>query len=104
MTFEVMLHPQADVDALEGYHWYEARRSGLGDDFLLCVQETIDRIRRFPQAYTVVRSSSVGRDIRRAAIRRFPYNLFYGFEGEKIVIIALLHRRRSLDRLRHRLG
>ena len=69
--------------------WYERQREGLGADFLLCVEETLQKVRRNPEVYPRVRSSA-----RRASIRRFPYGLFYVVE-EEVVVIGVFHAHRN---------
>jgi len=64
----VILYPEAEADLMEARDWYEQQRVGLGTRFVLCVDETLERIARTPTLYAVVY-----RDVRRAVIRRFPY-------------------------------
>jgi plasmid stabilization system protein ParE len=40
--------------------------------------------------------------IRRAALHRFPYGIFYILDGETIRVIAILHRARSPEQWRRR--
>ncbi|HLC17280.1 MAG TPA: type II toxin-antitoxin system RelE/ParE family toxin [Thermodesulfovibrionia bacterium] len=56
----------------EAYQWYESRREGLGDDFVLCVEESLEKISRDPELYPAVH-----KNIRRILIRRFPYGILY---------------------------
>ena len=102
MTLEVIFDSRVEGDIQEAYHWYEARSDGLGDEFLLCVHDAVEEIRRFPQMYAVVRVETDGREIRRARAQRFPHGVFYVFEGEMITVVAVIHPSRELDRLRDR--
>ena len=54
MTYSLLLRPEAQADLGKAYHWYEQRHEGLGNDFLLCVEEGLDRIRRTPELYPLV--------------------------------------------------
>ena len=37
MKSPVIIRQQAQEDIESAYNWYEERREGLGEDFLLCV-------------------------------------------------------------------
>jgi plasmid stabilization system protein ParE len=62
----------------------------LGADFLLCVEEIFERIRREPEMYPPVHNQ-----VRRALIRRFPYGVFYFTEEQNIIVVAVVHAHRA---------
>ena len=84
MKEALLIRPAAEAELEAAYYWYEERREGLGHDFLLCVEEAIDRILRTPELFPVVH-----KQVRRALIRRFPYGIFYLVDEEKILIRQL---------------
>lgn len=45
---QVIIRPQAESDISDAYQWYEAQRKGLGDNFLLCIEEALSRASRNP--------------------------------------------------------
>lgn len=90
MKLKVLIRPEAEAEMEEAFRWYEQRNKGLGDDFLLCVEESLIKIQRTPEAYPVVH-----RKIRRALIRRFPYGIFYLLNEEKIIVLAVFHALRD---------
>ncbi len=90
MSYSLLLRPEAQADLDEAYYWYEQRHEGLGADFLLCVEEGLERIRRTPELYPLVH-----KELRRMLIRRFPYGLFYLVEEEMIVVVAVFHASRD---------
>ena len=90
MTRLIQLRPEAEAELEEVYRWYEQQREELGADFLLCVEEALEKIRRTPEMYPTVH-----KHIRRALIRRFPYGIFYLVEEQKIVVLAVFHGRRD---------
>jgi toxin ParE1/3/4 len=67
-----ILRPAAAADVEDAWRWYEARREGLGDEFLKVAQATLESICAHPESAPVVH-----RDIRRKLLRRFPYGFFY---------------------------
>lgn len=97
MSHRFLIRPEAEADLAEAKRWYEQRREGLGADFLLCVEEALQRMGRHPELYPVVY-----KDVRRAVIRRFPYGIFYRLMGEEIVVIGVLHGRRDPSRWQSR--
>jgi hypothetical protein len=84
------IRPDAAFDIEEAHQWYEKKRRGLGADFLVCVEATLERIRRSPESYPRVHL-----DLRRAVVRRFPYGVFYVIEVDEIVVVGLFHVRRN---------
>jgi len=72
----------------DAYQWYESQRKGLGEHFLLCVEEALSRVSRNPAIYSVVY-----KDVRRTLIHRFPFGVFF-IAGEKSILVsAVLHAR-----------
>ncbi|HYA42971.1 MAG TPA: hypothetical protein VEF34_16825 [Syntrophobacteraceae bacterium] len=45
----LIIRPEAEADIQEAYHWYETQREGLGSDFLLCVEDGLEKIKKNPQ-------------------------------------------------------
>ena len=90
MSRPVILLPDAEEDVFLGKAWYDKQRIGLGDEFVLCVEESIDRISKSPEMPAII-----FKDIRRIAVRRFPYGVFYRVEDQQISIIAVYHSRRD---------
>ena len=68
----MIIRPEAEADLANARDWYERQRAGLGAEFLLCVEEVLERIGRTPEMYMVVHH-----DVRRALTRRFPYAVYY---------------------------
>ncbi len=68
---KVIIRPEAESDTNDAYQWYEAQRKGLGEDFLLCIEEALSRASRNPAIYSVVH-----KEVRRVLIHRFPFGVF----------------------------
>jgi hypothetical protein len=51
MPVELVIAPEAELDIAEACVWYEARRAGLGEEFLSSVDACLESIRRGPGMY-----------------------------------------------------
>ncbi len=98
MAAELTVAPEAEWDIDEAYAWYEGRRVGLGEEFLSCVDACIQTICRHPEMYAFVHEN-----YRRALVRRFPYAVFYEYEGSMVTVYCIMHTARSPQRWRERL-
>ena len=90
MSLPLLITPDAEVDLTEAKTWYERQHRGLGDEFLLCVEEALDRVRLLPEAYR-----EVAPGVRRVIVRRFPYGLYYRVDPDQIAVIAFYHCKRD---------
>ncbi len=97
MPVNVRFHPEAEREFKDAVIWYNHQRMGLGAEFFLCVDESIERIQSNPQIYPLVHNK-----IRRAVVRRFPFAVFYDIEDSEIRVIGIFHSRRSPDQWRSR--
>ncbi len=84
------LRPAAAADIEDAYRWYEARRMGLGEEFLDAVKATLVAIAEDPELYAVVH-----RGTRRAFLRRFPYGVYYRIVEGSPVVVACFHAKRN---------
>jgi toxin ParE1/3/4 len=85
---KVLLRPEARIDVLHAFTWYENERRGLGVAFRDALDVTMERIASSPRAYPVVH-----RDLRRALVRRFPFQVFFRVGDEHVIVAAVLHMR-----------
>ena len=99
MAVRLVIAPEAERDIAEAYGWYEARRAGLGEEFLGCVDACIERIARMPETHAPVHE-----DYRRALVRRFPYAVFYEYHGGTVTVFGLFHTSRDPHKWRRRLA
>lgn len=87
---ELRIRPDAVNDIDSASRWYRDQRDELADDFRRRVAETMTRIRTSPELYPRVYG-----ELRRAAVQRFPYGVFYSLEKDTVVVHAVLHDRRD---------
>ncbi len=90
MTARLILEPPALTDLSDVLAWYKQTRLGLESEFRLCLEEVIERITRYPEAYPIVT-----RRLRRALLSRFLYGIFFLSERSRIRVVAILHASRD---------
>jgi plasmid stabilization system protein ParE len=90
MSLPLIITPEAEADLAEAKTWYERKREGLGEEFVLCVEAGLEHIRRAPEAATEVQPG-----VRRVVVRRFPYAIFYRVDPDQIAVLAVYHSKRD---------
>jgi plasmid stabilization system protein ParE len=86
----IRVRPDAVSDIESAFRWYHDQREELANDFRNHVHETLNRVRKSPELYPRVHDK-----VRRAAVHRFPYGVFYTVEDNTIVVHPVLHDRRD---------
>jgi plasmid stabilization system protein ParE len=94
---KVRFRTEAASDVMSAREWYDAQRSGLGDDFVAALEHIIGLVAELPEAFPEIAAGH-----RRALLGRFPYALYYRAEGQELEVVACLHTRRTSDSWRRR--
>ena len=81
----------ASIEFYEAIVFYDIQRQGLGQEFAKEVEDTIERIKQNPRAWTCTPFS---KRTRRCLTNRFPYEIVYQIREDIILIVAVLHQRR----------
>lgn len=90
MSFSLVIRKRAENHITEAFDWYEQQRTGLGNEFMLSVEATIHLIENSPLIF-----QTRHKNIRIALVPRFPYGIFYFVDGNKIIVVAVLHLSRN---------
>jgi plasmid stabilization system protein ParE len=90
MSLPVVLRHHAAEELLAACDYLEAEREGLSLRLIGEVRRVIDRISTHPELHAIVL-----KDIRRAAVRRFPYSVFYRVTPARIDALAVFHDSRD---------
>ncbi|MEK6726149.1 MAG: type II toxin-antitoxin system RelE/ParE family toxin [Deltaproteobacteria bacterium] len=98
MEYKIIIRPEAEKDLTEAFVWYEMNRRGLGLDFLLQVDAGLRFAAREPEIH-----APVYKGVRSHIIKRFPYKIIYLFENHKVIVLGVLHGRRSPNVLKRRI-
>jgi toxin ParE1/3/4 len=86
----LIIKPFAELDATEAANWYNDKREGLGNEFLLALDAKINAIQRNSSHFQLVY-----KNIRRALTERFPYGIFFIIEDDTIYVLAIQHTSRN---------
>jgi len=82
----------AKLEFHDAISYYEMEQKGLGRKFELDIKYSINRIKRFPNAYVKIQD-----EIRKCVLHKFPFNIVYSIEENHIIIIAIAHHHRIPD-------
>ena len=58
MSKNLILLPETEQDITEAYYWYQERELGLGEEFLRCIDASIQFIERNPEIYVFTNSTA----------------------------------------------
>jgi plasmid stabilization system protein ParE len=94
VTHRVRFAPEASIEIEDAARWYEQRRRGLGLALLAAIDEAVASTLRWPHTGTLVPEVPPELEVRKAAVRRFPYHLAYVVTDEEIHVLAVAHDRR----------
>lgn len=98
MNYSLLVSEMAYEDAIVIFDWYEDKLTGLGDRFINELEVAKTDLLNNPLAF-----AKWNKSIRRMVMRKFPYKLFYKIYEDEIVILAIIHARRSNRYLKKRL-
>ena len=95
---KIEFHAQAREELAESAQWYEDRKSGLGEEFLIEVESKLERIANRPQSHPVTYEN-----VRQISLTRFPYLIYYLIKPPSIFILSVWHKKRNRDGWKTRL-
>ncbi len=90
MTYELLIKPAAEEDIFDAAIWYQEKRENLGTRFISFLDQAFDKIRVNPNQYPIKYKKT-----RVALLKVFPFGIHYMVEGDKIVVLAVLHTSRN---------
>jgi plasmid stabilization system protein ParE len=89
MSLKLRITSRAQQDVTRAYEWYEENVTGLGLEFIKCVNDRINHISHDPQHFQKVFADSV----QRALVFRFPFAIYFVEKGSSLIVFAVLHQR-----------
>ena len=91
----VRFAPEVPDELAEAVLWYEARRQGLGSEFLVQVEATLPLVESRPRSFPRLQDVVATLEIRRALLARFPYALVFLVREEEVRVLAVAHAKRK---------
>jgi len=88
VSLPLVINPLAEADLIAGRVWCESHRQGAGADFLLCVEEVFERLRREPEAF-----AKKFQELRVAPVRHFQFAVAYRVDDSQVTVVAVYHTR-----------
>ena len=95
----LIYHPAAEAELIEAARFYEERVATLGTQFLEAADRAIAIIIEAPDRWRIIEE-----DVRRDAMARFPYAIYYRILPDQIRILAFKHHSRHPHYWRDRLS
>jgi mRNA-degrading endonuclease RelE of RelBE toxin-antitoxin system len=92
MAYRLQFFDEVIVDIQEAKNWYKEQKDGLEIKFSLAVEIALERITKFPTAYSIRY-----KNIRLIYTKTFPYVIHYYVDElhQLVVITAIVHRKRD---------
>ena len=87
--WHLWLHPDAEIDAINGYQWYADRNPSAADSFRSAIKTGGRIIARDPFVWPEHKYGS-----RKYKLKQFPYKIIYIVEDDQIQVVAIAHDRR----------
>ena len=85
---------EANSEVIAATLWYDEQRLGLGDEFLVELQNTYEIIKRQPALLPRLEKYTGPHEIRRCLLQRFPYVVIVLCRDDDLFIVAVAHTRR----------
>lgn len=98
MKLTLLIKPEASHDISDAYAWYKSERPGLRKNFADAFEQACERVLFDPESFAAV----VG-FVRWVPLKRFPHGVYFLVEADRVVVLAVLHGRRSLKTLAERI-
>lgn len=95
---KIRILPEAERDLELGADFYESQRLGLGRYFNDCLASDIESLR----LYAGIHARAFG--LHRCMSDRFPFAIFYEFQGNTVDVYAVLDCRQDPDQIESRLS
>jgi toxin ParE1/3/4 len=90
MTLRIVFRRAAKNEFEDAAVWYDEQRLGLGEEFIIEIEQALANAAAAPQRYPVVFG-----DIRRAVARRFPFSMYFRVRSDALIVLAVFHGRRN---------
>ena len=87
-------HPLVNSDVEEAAFWYDQRNPAVAVRFVDEARDAMFAAAKYPLHFVVCFA-----DVRRVRLRRFPHSVFFQVRERVVLILAVLHGAREVERL-----
>ena len=98
MIYEIIVRNRAQSEIAEIIQNYEEKEKGLGGYFLLCLDASLEALKRYPTAPRILRH-----EYRRFFVKKFPVSIYYIVRENKIYVDVVEPMMRDPKRLDEKL-
>jgi len=99
MSLRLIVRPEAEEDTFRTAEWYEKRETGLGYEFTHEIGAAIQRARKNPTLFPLLR---IKPEVRRIPAHRFHYRIFFILRPDALIVFVVLHAARHDSRWQSR--
>jgi len=89
---KILINSTAEREFKEAVKHYNRELPGLGFEFALEITNTVERIKKNPEAWAKLSNRS-----RRCIAKRFPFGIIYQICANCIIIVSIMHLHRHPD-------
>ncbi len=86
----IRYRPEIEGDLRSGSGWYNSKRDGLDDEFIVAYWDTVDQIADRPLSFAVASNG-----LRPCRLSRFPYVAHFRVVDQEILIVAVMSAARD---------
>lgn len=94
----LLFHAEASDEVDEAFAFYLRKEPRAAWDFLAELDQQLQRVQATPQHFPAWRHGT-----QRALLKRFPYQIIFHLEEDRIVVYSVSHQQKKPDHWAHRL-
>lgn len=84
--YKLIIKEEADFDIISAYQWYEKKQEGLGERFILELENCFKIIDINPNTFQIIYKKQ-----RQAVLHKFPFVIIYEQITNEIIVFAVFH-------------
>jgi plasmid stabilization system protein ParE len=92
VPYSYSFHPTAAREYEDSFQWYEKKSGVAADNFIIAVQDSINRICSHP-----FRFRKTHKELRELALKKYPFYVIYLIDENRkqIIIVSIYHNKRN---------
>ena len=87
--YDLIIKPRAIQMAKKAFDWYEEQQLGLGELFLMELENGYDKLETWPLSFAKIKTN-----YRQFVMRTFPYVIVYEILNNSVIVYAVFHTSR----------